>query len=428
MPTETKSEDFRPMMERCSNCLSCKWMPYEQIRSRRFGKNCPSAAYYNFNTYSARGRFHLGQALLDGLADFTEQTLEAIYACTACGSCDVSCKITRYNLEPLAHNIALKERAVERGHILPAQQALIDRLEREKTMLPDGKQSARTAWTEGLGLKDLTKESAEYAFFAGCRYSFDAELREKAGRWVRVLREAGVDLGYLGKADMCCGGRAKQMGFRSAFEKQAGANIKALQSAGVKTVVTPCADCYHAFKRLYAPLGSDIKVLHAVELIDELRANGRLQFKKTADLTVTYHDPCRLGRLGEPYVPWDGTEKKILNQIHTWEPPRPRYAGTYGVYDAPRNILKAVPGLRLNEMERIREYSWCCGAGGACSATHPEFSEATASERVTEARSVGAEAIVTACPWCARNLGRAKDADGRQIKVLDVIDLVAGAV
>jgi Fe-S oxidoreductase len=403
-------------------------MPYEKIQSRRFGKNCPSAAYYNFNIYSARGRFHLGQALLDGQADFTEQTLEAIYACTACGSCDVSCKITRYNLEPLAHNIALKERAVERGHILPAQKAVIDRLEQEKTMLPQGKQAARSAYAEDLGLKDLTKESAEYAFFAGCQYSFDAKLQETAKRCVRVLLEAGVDLGYLGKADMCCGGRAKQMGFRSAFEKQAGINIKALQSAGVKTVVTPCADCYHAFKRLYAPLGAGFRVLHAVELMDELRASGRLSFKKPADLTVTYHDPCRLGRLGEPYVPWEGTEKKILNQIHIWDPPRPRYAGTYGVYDAPRNLLSAVPGLRLREMERIREYSWCCGAGGACSAINPEFSEATARERVTEARSVGAEAIVTACPWCAQNLGSATDEDGKRIEVLDVIDLIAGAV
>jgi Fe-S oxidoreductase len=416
------------MMERCSNCLACKWTPYEQIQSARFGKNCPSAAHYKFNTYSARGRFHLGQALLDGLADFTEQTLEAIYGCTACGACDVGCKITRYNLEPLTHNIALKERAVELGKVSPAQTAIIERLEKERTMLPEGKRSERGAWAEGLGLKDLTKESAEYAFFAGCGYSLDARLREKAKNYVRILQKAGADLGHLGKADLCCGGRAKQMGFRAAFEKQAGINIKALRSAGVKTIVTPCSDCYHAFKRMYAPLGAEFKVLHAVELIDERIAKGKLKLEKPVELTVTYHDPCRLGRLGEPYVPWDGTEKKILNQIHTWDPPRPRYAGTHGVYDAPRNALNAVPGLRLKEMERIREYSWCCGAGGACAEIDPELSRATANERVAEARSTGAEALVTACPWCERNLRGAKDEDGRQIEVLDVIDLIARAL
>ncbi|MDR1571153.1 MAG: (Fe-S)-binding protein [Clostridiales Family XIII bacterium] len=425
---ETTLEDFRPMMERCSNCLACKWLPYEKIESRRFGRNCPSAAYYSFNTYSARGRFHLGQVLLDGRSEFTEQAVEAIHSCTACGSCDVSCKITRYNLEPLAHNIALKERAVELGKYYPGQKAAIDCLEAERTMLPGERHSARTDWAKDLGLKDLTREKAEYAFFAGCQYSFGSGLAEKARFWAGMLRDAGVDLGYLGKADMCCGGRAKQMGFKGAFEKQAGANIAALKAAGVTAIVTPCSDCYHAFKRQYATLGLEVKTLHVSELAADLLAEGRLKFKKSIDMTVTYHDPCHLGRLGEPYVPWDGVEKKVLNQIHTWDPPRPRYAGTFGVYDAPRSVLKAIPGLRLKEMQRVREYSWCCGAGGGCSLSSPELSSATASERLTEARSTGADAIVTACPWCLRNLEKAVDENGRQMKAVDITELVALAV
>jgi Fe-S oxidoreductase len=428
MSYEVTLEDFRPMQERCSNCLGCKFVPFEKIKSNRFARNCPSVWYHNFNTYSARGRFQLGQVLLDNMAAFEGQTLDAVFNCQSCGACDVACKVTRFNLEPLAHNIALKERAVELGKAPERMRAVADRLAVERTMLPNAKRSERTKWAEGLGLKDLTKESAEYAFFPGCAYAYDSELRDKARSWATILRKAGADIGYMGAADLCCGGRAKQMGFKEAFEKEADMNYKALRGAGVKAVVTPCSDCYHALKRQYAFIGLNIKVLHAVELLADRLENGGFALEKTVDATVTYHDPCHLGRLGEAFVPWDGAEKKVLNQIHTWEPARPRYAGTYGVYDAPRRILAAIPGLRLIEMERIRENSWCCGSGGGCGLFNAEYAGAVASERVTEAQSTGADAIVTACPWCETNLRGAEADDGVSMEVVDLIDLVARAM
>jgi Fe-S oxidoreductase len=155
---------------------------------------------------------------------------------------------------------------------------------------------------------------------------------------------------------------------------------------------------------------------------------GKLELTRQVPMTVTYHDPCHLGRLGEEYIPWDGQEKKIMNQVHTWEPRRPRYNGAYGIYDSPREVLKSIPGLKLVEMERIRECSWCCGAGGGCSETYPEFSASTAGERITEANATGADALVTACPWCESNFNNAEDEQGRKIKVLDIIDLVQQAI
>ncbi|MDR2487527.1 MAG: (Fe-S)-binding protein [Clostridiales Family XIII bacterium] len=428
MGIETRLEDFRPMQERCSNCLGCKFVAFEKIKSGRFARNCPSVWYHSFNTYSARGRFQLGQVLLDGLAPWEGKTVETVFDCQACGACDVGCKLTRFNLEPLAHNIALKERAVELGKASPAMQATIDSLAEERTMLAGEKRAARGDWSAGLGLKDLTKETAEYAFFPGCQYAYDEALQKKARAWAQVFGQAGLDIGTLGGADMCCGGRAKQMGFKDAFEAEATAVHKAFGAAKVKTVITPCADCYHAFKRQYALLGYEVEVVHAAELLAELVRDGRVAFTKPVAMTVTYHDPCHLGRLGEPYVAWDGGEKKILNQIHTWEPARPRYAGTYGIYDAPREILAAIPGLKLIEMERIRENSWCCGAGGGCSVGSPEYSGAVASERVTEAQATGAEGIVTACPWCEKNLGGAQSESGGHMAVCDVIDIVCQAL
>ena len=370
---EKKLEDFFPMERRCSNCLGCKFVPFEKIKSNRFGRNCPSVWYYNFNLYSARGKFQLGQNIIeDGYVKFEGQALEAIFNCQACGACDVGCKITRFNLEPLAHNIALKERAVEKGLAPVELKAAANSLAKQKTMLPDCKKADRENWASGLRLKDVSgKETAEYVFFPGCQYAYDPDLKKKAKAYARVLKNAGVDLGYLGKLDMCCGGRAKQAGFRDAFEEAAKANAAAWEKAGAVKIVTPCSDCYHAIKRQYALLGVKVEVVHAVELIADLIKAKKIKFKKPVNKAVTYHDPCHLGRLGEPHEDWDGTEVKILNQVHTWEPARPRYAGTYGVYEAPREILAAIPGVRLIEMERIRENSWCCGAGGGCSVFNP---------------------------------------------------------
>ncbi|HWQ79162.1 MAG TPA: (Fe-S)-binding protein [Anaerovoracaceae bacterium] len=419
-------QDYRPMQERCSNCLSCKWIPFDKIKNQRFGENCPSSKYFNFNTYSARGRFQLGQVLLDEKSDYTDQAVEAIYSCTSCGMCDVACKITRYNLEPLENNIALKDSATEHGKAYPVQNEIVKTLKDEKTMIVGRKKANRLDWCKDLKLKDLTKETAEYMFFAGCKFGY--ELQDSAADAVKALQKAGVDLGIMGNADMCCAGRAQQMGFTADFEAQAKANIRAFQAAGVKTIVTPCSDCYYTFKRLYAKLGMNIAVLHVTELIAKLIQEDRIKFTKEIPLTVTYHDPCHLGRLGEPYVPWEGKEKKILNSVHTWEPRRPRYNGIYGVYDAPRKILESIPGIKLVEMDRIREYAWCCGAGGVCNEINPEFSEWTANERVTEANTTGADALVTACGWCEGNFSKAKDENGNLIKVYDIVDLVCQAL
>ncbi len=421
-------QDFRPMMERCSTCAGCKFIPFEKVKSLRFAENCPSIGYYDFMTYSARGRFQLSQSLLDGRAVLDDTITEAIHSCTSCGYCDTGCKVTRYNLDVLDHNIEQKAYAVENGKILEGQKPVMENLQKENSMIPNTKKANRTDWAKDLALKDLFKEKGEVAFFPGCKYSYDSKLQKVAQSAVKLLQDAGVDLGYLGAADNCCAGRAQQMGFINEFEKSATTNIKAFQTAGVKTIITPCSDCYHALKRQYAKLGLDVIVLHVVEYIDQLIREGKIKLTKNIDMTVTYHDPCHLGRLGEPYVPWEGKEKKILNQVHTWEPKKPRYNGIYGIYDAPRNILKAIPGIKLIEMERIREYSWCCGAGGGCSESNPDFSAWTAGERVTEANATGAEAMVTACPWCKDNFVNAAGEDGKTIEVLDIIELVKQAM
>lgn len=421
-------KDFRPMMERCSNCLGCKWIPFDKIQSQRFGENCPINLYYEFHIYSARGKFQAAQGLLDGDYGYTDALLKATQACTSCGACDVSCKVCRYNLEPLDFNIELKNDAAIAGNMLPVQKEMHKSLKKEQTMIIGAKKVNRSAWAKGLGLKDAMKDGCEVIFYPGCKYSYDKKLQKHAIAAAELLLNAGVDLGYMYDADMCCAGRFYQQGFFNDYEIRAKGNIKAIKATGAKTIVTPCADCYHALKRLYPALGLEIEVLHIVEYLDRLISSSKLKFRKNLNMTVTYHDPCHLGRLGEPYIPWEGKEVKIMNQVHTWEPRRPRYNGAYGIYDAPRRIIAAIPGVELLEMERIREYALCCGAGACVDQTYPEVSKFTANERVTEARATGADALVTACPWCESNFDGATDENDKKIEVIDIIDLVSRAL
>ena len=420
-------EDFSAEMDRCSQCSYCKWIPYDQVKSWRFAKNCPSIAYHNFNSYSARGRYAVGRSLLKGESRYSDKVRDIVYTCLTCGSCDVSCKVCRYNLEPLEMVRELKFRLVEDGQSLDEHQALIASMDKDSNSM-DRPRSERGLWADDVDLPRLPSGKAEVLFHAGCRFSFDKELQQSARAAVSLLKKAGVNIGILGEHEMCCGGRIYSMGYRDVFTRFARANIAAWAKAGVKDVVTSCSDCYHAFKRLYARLGSHVKVFHTVEYLDLLIQEGKLKFQHEVPIRVTYHDPCHLGRQGEPYIPWEGVEKKIKGQIVVYEPKKPRYNGAWGIYDPPRNVLKRIPGLELVEMERIREYSWCCGAGGGVREAYPEFSQWTANERIAEAKATGAEALVTACPWCERNFLDAVKVSGYSMKVYDIVDLVQEAI
>jgi Fe-S oxidoreductase len=421
-------EDFRADAMRCSRCAYCKWMPLDLMKSWRFSKGCPSVEYGNFHSYSAGGRLITALSLMDGRSTVTDKVRDSVFMCNMCGSCDVACKICRYDMEPLQAMRELRAKLVEEGHLPPALAKCVESLKTDHNMLGAPKER-RGDWAKTLGIKDLTRESAKIVFHAGCRYSFDGEQSAVARTAVGLLKKAGVDFGIMGASESCCGGRSYGMGVNEPIKHCAESNLAKWRAAGVETVVTPCADCYYAFKRLYPQLaGSQIKVVHMVELVDQLVRDGRLKMTKPVAMKVTYHDPCHLGRQGEDYVPWSGKEKKIFGQAVCYDPPRPRYNGAFGVYEAPRNLLQSIPGIELVEMERNREAAWCCGAGGGAREAYPKFSQWTAGERIEEAEATGADALVSACPWCEKNFSDSVRHGGRKLKVFDILQLVEQAL
>ena len=420
-------EDFMAEAERCSQCSYCKWTPFDRMQSWRFSKGCPSIGYNNFQSYSARGRYAVALALINNAISYDERIKDIAFQCQTCGSCDVTCKVCRYNLEPLQMIRELRATLVRDGQTLPQHDAAVSCLRKAGNMLLKPR-AGRGEWSTGLDVKNLHENRARVLFHAGCHFSYRESGRQAARNAVTLLRRAGVDLGIMGTGETCCGGRAFSMGYRDDFLHCAEINITAWKKSGIETVVTSCADCYYAFKRLYPTLGFQTDVLHTAEYLEMLIREGKIKLTRRVPLRVTYHDPCYLGRQGEPYVPWNGKEKKIFNQVIVYEPPKPRYTGASGIYNPPRNVLKSIPGIVLLEMERIREGSWCCGAGAGIRDAYPEFADWTAAERVEEAKATGAEAIVSACGWCEQSFADSISKTGAGLKVLDVADLVQQAL
>jgi len=419
-------EDYRGDVEMCCRCSACKHIPLQQVKGIEHSYACPSIAKYNFHAYSGSGRLLIAKEMLTSGFQYTDKLLDIVYNCQMCGACDISCKYAM-DMEVLEPIYEFRIKAVEEGHTNPALDKVINGLRKQGAMVP-GAKAKRGEWAKGLGIKDFLRQKTKVAYHVGCLTSFDKDMWPVARATAKLLNKAGVDFGIGGEVESCCGGRAYQMGYQNDFIRQAQNNMALFKQCGIETLVTGCANGYQAFKVLYDKfdLKGDLEVLHITEYLARLIKEGKLKLNKKVNMTVTYHDPCYLGRLGEPWIHWEG--KRIPGYKFVFDPPKEYRRGTHGVYEPPREVLTSIPGLKLSEMDRIKEYAWCCGAGGGVNESNPEFSMWTAKERIEEAESTGAEAIVTACPWCEKTFNQAIKASGSSLKVYDVVELLEKAI
>jgi Fe-S oxidoreductase len=328
-----------------------------------------------------------------------DDVLERIYACTGCLSCEQQCGV--YHHQHIFETIQIvRTEAVTQGFMNPGYMIMVESLKKDDNVL--GKPKAeRGDWAKEMGIKDASREKVDVLYHTGCMLSFDPELWEVPRNAMSIVKAAGVDVGIMGAQETCCGGRAYEIGYVGEFTKYAEHCLETYNGLGIKTLITSCSDGYSTFKSLYSKVNIDMKfeVLHMVEYLDRLMKEGKIKVSREVPITVTYHDPCHLGRHVEP-----------------------------GVYKPPRDILRSIPGLELVEMERTRENSWCCGAGGGVKQSDPEFALWTAGERLKEAKDTGATALVTSCPWCERNFKDAVSEYGIDIDIYDIAEIVKKAI
>ncbi|MFX0045770.1 MAG: (Fe-S)-binding protein [Candidatus Hermodarchaeota archaeon] len=412
-------EQFEDMMDSCVRCSKCKYIPQIAIKSQRFSHICPSVQYYNFHAYSGGGRMIMANAYHKGRLEWTPEMLDILYQCTNCGGCEVSCKWV-YDLEPNEVIHELRAIAVESGvGPMPKHKKYIELVERYNNPYGEPRER-RPAWlTEDVR---VDKDSSTL-YFVGCTAAYRRE--EIALSTARVLNAANESFSLLESDELCCGSPVYRVGDRNRAIEIMKRNLELFLEKGVRRIITSCSGCYNMLKTEYPRfVNTDFEVIHTSQLIDGLLKEGRLKPKKEIALKVTYHDPCHLGRMSEPYEAYEGEQFELLSQVFVWDPPKPPRQGTNGVYDAPRNVLKQLPGVELVEMERIREYSYCCGAGAGCKSAYPDFALFASNQRVDEAEATGAQAMVSACPFCKTSLVDALETRENPMDFFDVTELV----
>lgn len=401
-------EALRGDMKKCVRCSLCKLVPLPTIRQTRFTSACPPVDEYHFHAYSGGGLSVMALALLDGRIQADRDLAHIVSACTTCGLCDVACKFIMA-AERQDVILALKEHMAEAG-LGPARAA--------------EDKPAIAHWADGLRLKTAPQAKFEVLFLAGAGARYDPRHAASARRLAEILRRARVDLGILPE-EPGSGIEAWWTGQHEAFTRQAHNLRDRLDETQAKVVVTLCGEDLGLLRSKYprhrcAPRA---RVVHASEFLLPLIQAGRLPLTHAfPGQRVTYHDPCYLGRQSEPPLAWQGEERQTHGVMRYFTPPKPIAYGVNGVFDAPRQVLRALPGLQLVEMHRIREYAYCCGGGGGVPEAHPDVARSAALQRIAEAGDVGAEMLVTACQHCRHNLTHWQDETAST--VIDLVDLV----
>ncbi|MFY0526741.1 (Fe-S)-binding protein [Archangium gephyra] len=353
---------------------------------------------------------------------------ETVWACTSCGWCETACPVFIENVPRL---IDMRRYQVQVKAEFPAEiQRVFEGIERQGNPWGLG-QDRRDEWAEDLALPTWGDGGGpyEYLFFVGCAGSYDDKQKKVSRALVKIMREAGVSFATLSKQEMCNGDTARRLGNEYLYQTMAKTNVESWNSMGVKAVITQCPHCFNTIKNEYPEFGGEYRVINHTQLINELLKEKRIKLSAVMNQKLTYHDPCYLGR-------------------HN------------GVYDAPREVLKAIPGLEVVEMQRSQREGFCCGAGGgrmwmeehigtrinhnrlneaALTLQHAEdpstpFPSATDKQKpglVGEYKEPGGKGIVAvACPFCSTMLSDAVNDTGREerIKVKDITELVADAM
>ena len=318
-----------------------------------------------------------------------------LWDCTCCFTCVERCL---KDVEPAELIIALRGQLVESGRVPDAIGAALMAIFRQGN--PTGiAREDRANWASELEI-NAAQAGCETLYFVGCIPSYDQRVQPVARALVRALTAAEVDFGTLGTDESCCGNEVRRMGEMGLFEMLAEENGELFRSVGASRIVTTSPHCFNTFKNEYGLDG--IEVVHYTQLIAALIEQGKLAFKragvweKDSEKIVTYHDPCFLGK-----------------QNH--------------VFDEPRAILSAIPGIKLVEMDRNRERSLCCeGGGGRMWNEGTNLEERLAFQRVQEAAETGAEILAVACPFCLLTLEDAVKVQGleEKLQVMDIMELV----
>lgn len=334
----------------------------------------------------------LGHQLLDNFISEKE-----LWACTTCMACVQECPVTIEHVDTI---VQLRRGLVLNESRFPDElKTTFSNLERNYTPWGFG-HAARAEWADGLDLPRMAeKKKADVLFWVGCAGSYDARYKSVSRAFAQLMRKAGVDFAILGEEEKCTGDPARRMGNEYLAQSLIAENVSTLNSYSFSRIVVTCPHCLQALGKEYRQFGGAYEVVHHTTMLRELISSGRLRVPPGSAASVAFHDPCYLGRYNDEY-------------------------------DAPRQVLDSLGGLRRVEMPRAKDRSFCCGAGGGRMWMEETEGKRVNMERTDEALATNPDVIGTGCPFCLTMLTdgvKAREA-GERVQVKDVAELVLEAV
>lgn len=369
-------------LDTCARCGFCKPV----CTTHPFGGG--------FEASSPRAKVHFLKEQRDGAAEITKEWADRLYQCTSCERCVEVCQ-TEIPLVEVWEEARASLVRLGLGP-MPAHRKMREFAERENN--PYGEPAGqRTRWMQP---HHQPAHRADILVFAGCTAAYRMPAMLQTG--VTILQRQGIPYVYAGPDEVCCASPFIRTGQMEIADRLRASNVSLVNRLGVRRIVTACAGCAKTLKKDYPDFARsrgerwDVQVIHFAELYAPLIRAGRLRLEQPIRKKVTYHDPCHLGR-------------------------------SQRMFDEPRAILRAIPGLELVEMDNSRERSRCCGAGGGVKAGYPAMAAEIARDRVAEAVATGAEVLATMCPFCQTSFTQAIKELGAPIRLAGVDELLLEA-
>jgi Fe-S oxidoreductase len=317
----------------------------------------------------------------------------SLWQCTTCAACMEACPVF---IEQMPKIVDMRRHLVmEEADFPDSMQEAISSLEKRGHPF-SGTQATRVDWAEGLNVKHVNDaKDAEVLLWVGCGGALVERNQKVTRATAQLLAQAGVNFAIMGREEKCSGDPARRIGNEFLFEMLAKENVAKLNKYDVKKVITACPHCFNTFRNEYPQYGGRFEVYHHSEYLAKLVSDGRLKPQTESGRTITFHDPCYLGRQN-------------------------------GVYDAPRTLVTISSRQTPVELERSREKSFCCGGGGGMSFVEEPPDQRVNQERAREILETGADTVAVGCPFCMTMLEDGINArrGSRDVRVMDVSELL----
>jgi heterodisulfide reductase subunit D len=324
-----------------------------------------------------------------------ERLAKQLYTCTLCGRCREVCPV---KIDTRDIRISMREDAVREKFAPHAVQMAVEATKEERNVLKYPNYD-RIMWAEFLdGVPEeayLNKDKAEIIYFVGCMTSFSPAISTIAESNLKLLYHAGEDFALLGEEESCCGFPLIVGGASQDWQWLRARNVEQIKKMQAKKMLFNCASCYHTYTHEYKELLPEVEMFHSIEYLHHLVTKGKLKFKEFK-AKVTYHDPCDLGR-------------------------------GCGIFEQPREVIQAIPGIEFVEMPKNRKLGTCCGGGGDMEMVNADLVNEVAATLVGEIEKTGADIVISGCGQCKRMIMNAIKAKKAKVKVMDTTELMLEA-